>query len=895
MAASAVRKQHLAGAPPVVRLPADGAGPAGATWRAVPGGIPLDQGTQPAVLAVAALAALLHRHTGATELLLGLQRPAEPGQALMLRLAVNPLESAGELLTDAAEALATAVELGPVAVDWLRETRGGDTPPCHGVVVSGDLDTGLPALAELALVTNGEQVAVATVAGLFTAAAEQALLAQADLIVHALVSQPGCTVDTLPLLDDAGRARQWGAWAEVADAVPAGYFHELVAEHAARRPDAVALVQGDRKISYGLLEASANRLAHHLAGLDVRAEGRVGVCLERGAANLVSQLAVFKLGAAVVLLDPEYPADRLAFMCEDAGVTAVITREGVQARVLGDHAVVRFDADDWRSQPTTPVQVPVTDDTVCQIGYASGSTGLPTGVLLRHGPLRGLLHGVRRRCGIHPGARGTWLVPPGLGLVQVDCFPVLAAGGEVHVPAPTVAATPAQLRDWLLARRITHALLLTAVGERIWALDWPADTALRNLRVVGGPPASWPPAELPFHVIGLYGSAETTAVAACDLTTVARSLTDAQRAVRRPPIGRPLPNVRAYVLDADRQPVPAGVLGDLLVSGPGLSQGYLNRPEVTTATFLDNPIPGDPNPVLCRTGDVARYWPDGTIEVVGRTGNDVRITGYRAQLREVRRRDRLADDFLMHPDHVPAEGWIGDAVAQFRERMLSTESLFPCIFGVDAVRRATLRYTFVPAGPFRGLWLSEALKCFVDHAPDLGRRTSLVAFFEHDQRLRTHDDFRNHFWDLLSELHGYDEKPWPRGIAADPDSALWEFSFHDMPLFVVANTPTHSHRQSRNFPYFAVTFQPRFVFDDLAEDSPQGGNARKIIRDRLRRYDTVPAAPVLSGYGQPDSREWIQYFLHDDNRVVPRQARCPFHSRVSSEENTDDYGEARVQ
>ncbi len=220
--------------------------------------------------------------------------------------------------------------------------------------------------------------------------------------------------------------------------------------------------------------------------------------------------------------------------------------------------------------------------------------------------------------------------------------------------------------------------------------------------------------------------------------------------------------------------------------------------------------------------------------------------------------------------------WEQDAIDRFTRRMLDQERLFPCVFGVDAVRRGTLRCAFIPNG--QGIRpLAEAVTEFVSLAPALGKRTSLVTFFEPGGTEATLQDYQERFWQILQDLHAVDSEPWPQGISTDTDNPLWEFCFAGMPMFVVANTPSHQRRVSRYFESLAITFQPRFVFDDLAEDSPQGRNARKIIRARLRTYDELSPTPTLGSFGAAGNREWVQYFLDDDNAPQPSDSRCPFH------------------
>ena len=220
-------------------------------------------------------------------------------------------------------------------------------------------------------------------------------------------------------------------------------------------------------------------------------------------------------------------------------------------------------------------------------------------------------------------------------MIEVEVFSVLAAGASVHIPDPSTTASPEALRDWLVEERITHALVMKAMGERLWTLDWPADAALRNVRVCGERVLAWPPTDLPFAIINLYGSAEATIVACCDLTDLARRLGPEGRALRLPPIGRPTANVTMYVLSDQLEPQPPGVVGEICVAGDSLSAGYLGQPEATAEKWVDNPVDPARHAILYRTGDLARYWPDGSIEIVGRTDNQIKVRGNRVHLGEI--------------------------------------------------------------------------------------------------------------------------------------------------------------------------------------------------------------------------------------------------------------------
>jgi FPC/CPF motif-containing protein YcgG len=235
----------------------------------------------------------------------------------------------------------------------------------------------------------------------------------------------------------------------------------------------------------------------------------------------------------------------------------------------------------------------------------------------------------------------------------------------------------------------------------------------------------------------------------------------------------------------------------------------------------------------------------------------------------------LRPSFLITPHECPQGTWQGIAAELFRERMLNTTELFPCIFGVDAVRNGTLRLAFIPAGDDRVPVLADALREFTTIAPSLGRRTSLVCIFEQDQMINSLDEYRQHFWWLLKELQELDKGDHPEGMSEDHDDPNWEFCYNSTPMFVVANCPRYVHRKSRYFEHLAVTFQPRFVFDDLKDGTPTGQRARTIIRQRLAAYDSVERTPLLGCFGVPGNREWTQYFLDDDNESFDDSARCP--------------------
>jgi len=224
----------------------------------------------------------------------------------------------------------------------------------------------------------------------------------------------------------------------------------------------------------------------------------------------------------------------------------------------------------------------------------------------------------------------------------------------------------------------------------------------------------------------------------------------------------------------------------------------------------------------------------------------------------------------------PLPSWGADSIQTMMSTLRSTAEPFPCIFAVAAVNRGGLRFGFVDDLHDQSTWstLPDILATYLAVYQELSHNTSLVVFFgsQDDQG----DDilsYERRFWSLLQYLHDGDGEPWPSDITTETDDPGWEFSFRGTPIFVVCNTPAHRRLRSRNSPDFTITFQPRWVFEGLEPYSARGAAARRTIRERLRRMDEVDSTPLLGSFGDPDNREWKQYFLRDDATVADS---CPF-------------------
>ncbi|MEU1932957.1 amino acid adenylation domain-containing protein [Streptomyces coeruleorubidus] len=420
-------------------------------------------------------------------------------------------------------------------------------------------------------------------------------------------SDPDLPVGGLDVLAAGERHDLLAMGDATAAGVPPVSMPTLFEEQVRRAPDANAVVSGGMTVTYGELNARANRLAHALTARGIGAEDIVALVLPRSVDLIVAELAVLKAGAAYLPVDPEYPAARREFMLADAR----------PALVLDDPRTV---AELAEGQPDTDPGIAVDPRHPAYVIYTSGSTGRPKGVMVPHTGIASLVAFHAERLGITPGSRFSQLASPGFDASTWEmCVSLLTGATLVLAPRTdplSVLTDP--------AARITHAFAppsaLAVVAER--------DSAVSTL-VVGGepvPPAlvqRWAPGR---RFMNVYGPTETTAI-----VTTSRPLPPAGTT---PPIGEPHPGSRAYVLNGSLQPVPVGTAGELYLSGVCLARGYLRRPALTAERFVADPY-GPPGTRMYRTGDVVRWRADGQLEYVGRADRQVKIRGFRIEQEEV--------------------------------------------------------------------------------------------------------------------------------------------------------------------------------------------------------------------------------------------------------------------
>ena len=405
---------------------------------------------------------------------------------------------------------------------------------------------------------------------------------------------------------------------------------ELITQRALAAPSAVAIACGSEILMYGELEQRSNQLAHLLRNRGVGAEQVVGLYLDRSPGMVIAALAVLKAGGAYLPLPPDLPRERLEFMLRDAGVAAVITRSDLADRLTCDgHQVVALDRNsaEIAQQSSAPPPCSVNAHNLAYVIYTSGSTGQPKGVEILHRGLSNLVSWHLRAFQVMATDRASHLAALGFDAAVWELWPYLVAGASVHLAPDFIRQDPAALRDWLVAERITIGFLATPLAERLMLLPWPKTTALRILLTGADKLHRRPSARLPFALVNNYGPTECTVVA------TSGTIPADDPSHRPPTIGRPIDNIRAYVLDERMKEVPADGAGELYLGGAGIARGYRNHPELTAQAFVPNPF--DPSERLYRTGDLARTLASGEIEFLGRADEQVKIRGYRIEPGEI--------------------------------------------------------------------------------------------------------------------------------------------------------------------------------------------------------------------------------------------------------------------
>jgi amino acid adenylation domain-containing protein len=609
----------------------------------------------PFAVLLAAFQLLLHRYTGADDLVVGTPSAARTRPELeeMVGFFVNTLPirvglggdpTFRELLRRAGDAAAGAMAHQQVPferlVEELRPERDPSRAPLVQVVLAfqnvpgealalpgvrvdaAEVDTGT-AKFDLTLFlyedADGLRGRLEYAADLFDAATAARFAEHYARLLASALAEPDRPASTLALLDETGRRRLLDEPNRTARPYPRdASLPELFAAWASATPGAVALEHGDERVTYAELHARAGRLARRLAEAGVEPGDRVGLLMERSTTLVAAMLGTLRAGAAYVPLDPTHPPDRLRVVLDDAGVRVLLAAGEVPPELGGAVRVldVGGDADSFGEGGEPTPAVPPGGDGLAYVIYTSGSTGTPKGVMVPHRAVaRLVLENDFARLG--PGDAVAHAANPAFDAATWEVWGALLNGTRLVILDRDVVLSPARLERELAVRGV-GALFLTTSVFNLMAREAPAAFA-RLRHVVFGGEAADP------HAV----RTETTVFATWHRVD---ALADDAPSV---PIGRALDNTRAYVLDPQLEPVPPGVPGELYVGGDAVAWGYLGRPELTAERFVPDPFGAEPGGRLYRTGDRVRWLAAGELECLGRLDGQVKLRGFRIEPAEI--------------------------------------------------------------------------------------------------------------------------------------------------------------------------------------------------------------------------------------------------------------------
>ncbi len=694
-------QRELGGDRPVLDLPTDRPRPAAQSFRGdsvrlpFPPGV-LDavartaraEGATPYMVLLACFFALLHRHTGQRDLLVGSPtsgraRPEFGGvvgyfvNPVVVRSDVEATEAFRTLLSRVRQAVLRVLDHAdlpfPVIVEGLQPDRDQSRSPLFQTAFTWDrlseggaasrpqadhldltFDTGTQMGSnfdlDLIVIEHGDALEARWrySTDLFDAATIARMADHYVRLVACALADPSTAVRDLTLVGGDERARLLSAWnprldAGAGPATDASIVRRFEAQ-VVQAPGAIAVTFEGTSLTYADLNEQSNRLAHHLRGLGVGPEVRVGVYLERSSLLTVGILGILKAGGAYVPVDPAYPADRVRFVFEDAAVRAVVT----QASLTGPLAEAVSGLDRCpavcvdggvTAAPATNLSIETHAQSLAYVIYTSGSTGQPKGVGVTHGQVVRLFDATDGWFGF--GATDVWTLfhSAAFDFSVWELWGALLYGGRLVVVPYIVSRSPDAFRALLAAERVTVLNQTPSAFRQLIEVDAQATTPLALRAVVFGGEALDVRALQPWvarhgvarpRLINMYGITETTVhVTYRELTEA--DVVDGSKSV----IGEPIPDLALYVLDAALEPVPVGMRGEIFVGGAGVARGYLGRPRLTADRFTPDPFSGVPGGRLYRSGDLARRLEDGDVEYLGRIDHQVKVRGFRIELGEI--------------------------------------------------------------------------------------------------------------------------------------------------------------------------------------------------------------------------------------------------------------------
>ncbi|EGJ29281.1 MULTISPECIES: non-ribosomal peptide synthetase [Moorena] len=463
-------------------------------------------------------------------------------------------------------------------------------------------------------------------------------------LLEGIVANPQAQVSTLPLLTAVERQQLLVEWNNTDSDYPQDKcVHQLFEQQVEKTPDAVAVVCDGEQLTYKQLNQRANQLAHHLLSLGVRPEALVGICVERSIEMVVGLLGILKAGGAYVPLDSNYPAERLSYILADSGVEVLLTQQELLSSLPSHTARVVCLDSDWgtiEQHTQDNLELGVGSDNLAYAIYTSGSTGQPKGVLVEHKNVVRLF--AATQSWYHFNANDVWTNFHSIAFdfSVWEIWGALFYGGRLVIVPYWISRDPQSFYDLLCSENVTVLNQTPSAFRQLIQVEQSNNTqAQLNLRLVifGGEALDLQSLKPWFEqygdkspqLVNMYGITETT------VHVTYRPLTINDLNSNGSAIGCPIPDLQMYILDENLQPVPIGVTGQMYVGGAGVTRGYLNREHLNNERFIPNPFNHKQESRLYKTGDLARYMPNGDIEYKGRIDNQVKIRGFRIELGEI--------------------------------------------------------------------------------------------------------------------------------------------------------------------------------------------------------------------------------------------------------------------
>lgn len=480
---------------------------------------------------------------------------------------------------------------------------------------------------------------------LFSEATIKRMTGHLQKLLQSIVADPHQSIARLPMLTNEEQHQLRQAWNSTTLHYPPTHcLHHLFEKQVARFPEKVAMIYEEQQLTYQALNAAANQLAHYLQNCGVGPETLVGICVERSLNMAIGLLGILKAGGAYVPIDPVYPAERISFMIADAQVPVLLTQTEIAAKLPPCEAhTICLDAD-WAEIATESkenIAVAVSPDNLAYVIYTSGSTGKPKGTLVTHYNVTRLFDATKRW--YHFSEQDVWSLFHSFAFdfSVWEFWGALLYGGQLVIVPYWVSRSPEAFYELICAQQVTVLNQTpSAFRQLIQAENQLAEIPKLNLRLVifGGEALEMRSLTPWFErhgdqypqLVNMYGITETT------VHVTYYPLTMADTKLPTSVIGRPIPDLQLYILDAYQQPLPIGIPGEMYVGGAGVSRGYKDRSELTAERFIQHAINTNPtHPTLYRTGDLARYLPNGDIEYLGRIDHQVKLRGFRIELGEI--------------------------------------------------------------------------------------------------------------------------------------------------------------------------------------------------------------------------------------------------------------------